>query len=198
MLSIIGVAHRAQARKRNSELTDAQRAFAFCLRRLLEQVKSKFIAEEHSTEALTELGEISIVKEIADEQGIEHRFCDPTRAERLAIGYKDGQSLQLSWFMGGEENELSPDELRLKAHATEIARYFPIRERFWLERLNGSRDSDAIFICGDGHIESFGKLLEGSRIPYRIVERGIGITAEDAWFERAKQYLSDHPELAKE
>ena len=136
MLSIIGVAHRAQARKLNSEVTESQRAFASCLRQILEQAKPKFVAEEHSIEALAELGEISIAKELADEQGIEHRFCDPTRTERLAVGYKDGQSLQLEWFMRGEESQLPPDELRLKAYAIEIARYFPIRERFWLERLN--------------------------------------------------------------
>ena len=46
------------------------------------------MAEEDSEEALAEQHQISIAKGIADEKGIEHRFCDPTQQEREAMGYK--------------------------------------------------------------------------------------------------------------
>jgi hypothetical protein len=195
MLHIIGVAHRAQARKRNSDATEAQGLFSHVLLDTIEKVNPAFVAEEQSEEALAELDEISITKEIAEEHDIEHRFCDPNKAERRELGYQDGQSLQLAMFMNGEEDHLSREELRLKAYAIEIGRYFPIREQFWFERLNGCREEDMIFVCGDGHIESFGRLLEGNRVQCRLVQRGIGLTAEDEWFYKAVRYLKAHPEL---
>jgi hypothetical protein len=198
MLSLIGLAHRAQTRKREAGQTEAQQAFAQCLRRTIENARPAFIGEEHSEEALAELGEISIAKEIADELGIEHRSCDPNKAERALLGYKDGSSLQLEMFMRGDDNHLTHAELRLKAGAIEIGCYFPIRESFWLERLHGCRDVDAIFICGDGHIDTFGRLLDENRVPYHVVERGIGLTAEDFGFDEAVQYLKDHPDVIDE
>jgi hypothetical protein len=92
---------------------------------------------------------------------------------------------------------LSNEEIRNKAHAIEIGRYFPIRERFWLERVNVCRDRDAIFICGDGHIksDSFRSLLENSHIAFKVMHRGIGLTQGDEWFDRALHYLREHPEV---
>ena len=57
---------------------------------------------------------------------------------------------------------------------------------------------DAIFICGDLHIESFGKILDAAQVPFKVVERGIRATAEDARFYMAVEYLAQHPELAKD
>jgi len=164
------------------------------LRDTVQSVRPTFIAEEDSVEALTDRQEVSIAKVLAHENGIEHRYCDPTREERQAIGYKDGQSIELEIFMHGDAG-LSNDEIKLQGRAIEIGRYFPIREAFWLERLAGCRNCDAIFICGDGHIESFGKLLQSNDVRYTVVKRGIGLTDEDKWFDKAVQYLNEHPEL---
>jgi hypothetical protein len=194
MLHIIGLAHRAQARRPGNQLTGAQQAFADCMRRTIEQVRPSFIAEENSEEALAEWHQVSIAKEIADEKGIEHRFCDPTREQRRAIGYVDGQALELQIFMH-DATGLSNEEIRNRARAIEIGRYFPIRETFWLERLSGCRDHEAVFICGDGHIDSFRRLLETNGVAWGVVERGIGLNEEDEWFDAAVRYLNDHPEL---
>lgn len=195
MLYIIGLNHRAQARAPRSELTEEQKQFSDCLLRAIEQVHPASIGEEDSEEALAKRKKVSIAKSIADEKGIEHRFCDPTEAQRLAIGYRDGQMLEIQIFMSDQQG-MSHDEIFLKARAIEIGRYFPIRERFWLEQLGGCRDADAIFICGDLHIESFGKILEAEHVPYNVIKRGIGVTPEDARFNRAVEYLAEHPELA--
>ncbi len=195
MLHLIGLNHRAQARTPGSELTEEQQVFSDYLLRAIEEVRPAFIAEEDSEEALAKRGQVSIAKGIADERRIDHRFCDPTDAEREAIGYRDGQSLEIEIFMGDQDG-MSNEEIFCKARAIEIGRYFPIRERFWLERLCGCRDVEAIFICGDLHIETFGNILTGDAIAYRVVERGIGAT-EDARFYGAVQYLADHPELAR-
>ena len=200
MLHIIGLHHRAQARTPGNELIGAQQAFADCLRRTIEQVRPSFIAEEDSEEALAERHKVSIAKEIADEKGIEHRFCDPTREQRKAIGCVDGQKLERE--MLNDDTNLSNEETRIRARAIEKGRNSPIRERFWCKRLDGCRDHDAVFICGDEHTDSFGKFLKSNGVPCGVVERGIGLNKEDekmGWFDAAvQQYLNDHPELMNE
>jgi hypothetical protein len=191
MLCIIGLAHRAQTRRHGAELNDAQKKFITCLRGTVETVRPAFIAEEFSEEALAEISGDSIAKEIALESGIQHRFCDPNSDERYAIGYRDYPSI----FMGLNE-ELSDEERHCKARAIEICRYFPLREEFWLERLKEFHGKDGVFVCGDGHIESFTHRLDANQIPFVIVERGIGLTSEDDGFYEAVQYLRQHPEIA--
>jgi hypothetical protein len=197
MIHLIGLAHRAQSWKPQSERTEAQEAFEHVLRRAIECWRPVLIAEEDSEEALADHQTASIAKEIALQEKIEHRFCDPTQDERRAIGYRDRGSLALDISMS-ESADLSGDEINLKAQAIEIARYFPIREQFWLERIAGFRDGSVIFICGDGHIESFGRLLDCNGVPYRVAHRGIGLSDEDRWFEKARHYLMEHPEIANE
>jgi hypothetical protein len=99
MLYLIGLAHRAQSRKPDLETTEAQQAFERCLRRTIEEVRLALIAEEDSEEALADRHEVSIARDIANQNNIEHRFCDPTQEQRRAIGYRDGQSLELNIFM---------------------------------------------------------------------------------------------------
>lgn len=94
-----------------------------------------------------------------------------------------------------DQEGLPNKEIFLRARATEIARYFPIREAFWLKRLASDLNREVIFVCGDAHVESFGRQLEERAVPYRVFERGIGLTDEDAWFDEALLYLRDHPEL---
>jgi hypothetical protein len=197
MLHLLGLNHSAQARLPGIDFTESQRAFAGCLRRTIEEVRPILIAEEDSADALAVRGKVSIGKEIAGEYGIEHMFCDPTEEQRRALGYRDGQSLELEIFMRDGEG-LSNEDIFCKARAIEIGRYFPMRERFWLQRLNGFLDSDVVFVCGDLHIESFGNMLESKGVPYRVVQRGIGLKPEDARFEKAVQYLKEHPEVMSE
>jgi hypothetical protein len=196
MLYLIGLNHRAQARTPESELTAEQLEFSDCLRRTIEEVRPSLIAEEDSEEALLKRSRISLAKELADEHGIEHRFCDPNEEQRRAMGYQDGSWLETQIFMGDREG-LSHEEIFCRARAIEIGRYFPIRERFWLDRLYGCTDADVIFVCGDLHIEGFGNILESSGIPSSVVQRAIGLTEEDGRFDAALKYLRAHPELAR-
>jgi len=89
---------------------------------------------------------------------------------------------------------LSDDELAQKARAIEIARYFPIREQFWLERLNGCRSVAAVFVC-DIHVETFAKVLEAEGVQYKVLRRGIGVNEKDDPYYQAMEYLKAHPDL---
>jgi hypothetical protein len=133
---------------------------------------------------------------MATERGIEHILCDPNKNQRRDLGYRDGMELEISTFMSAEGWGMSSDEIHLRARATEMGRYFPVRERFWLDQLGERWKRDGVFICGNAHIEGFTELLKARGIPFRIVERGIGVTPEEKedW-ERIVEYLKAHPEL---
>jgi hypothetical protein len=194
MLHIIGVAHRAQARKSQTEKTQAQETFETLLRRTIAVVNPVFIAEEDSEEALSKRGNFPITKEVADETSIKHRFTDPTQKQRSDIGYVDLGTIQRQL----ENESMSNDERRSKAWAIQIACYFPIREKFWLDRLDGCRNAPVLFICGDGHVESFIELLASDNIAHQVVERGIGRDERDDEFYRGLEYLREHRQLASE
>ncbi len=99
-------------------------------------------------------------------------------------------------FKSSESWELSNEEMDAKAGAIEMAQYFPIRERFWLEQLANRLDSEVVFVCGDAHIDGFVRLLNARKIPSRIVDRAIGVNDEDKYtVENARKYLDKHPEL---
>jgi hypothetical protein len=195
VLHLLGVSHFAQARKAGAERTEAQEAFSGFLRRIIQDVHPAFIAEEQSEENLANQEIVSIPKEISDSEGIEHRFCDPNIAERRSMGYLRGDEiLALHKSMLG--SNLPFDEYRLKAFAIELAQHFPKREQFWLRGLTGCRERNAIFVCGDSHIESFTSLLQGEEFPHEVMGRSIGMTEperEDA--RKIFQYLGAHPEL---
>ncbi len=195
MLYIIGLSHFAQSRKPGSEKTEGQNAYTAVLDQLIKDVKPIFVAEEHSEEALTHRNEVSIAKELADASGIEHRFCDPTEAQRTSMGYVQGGFIFQHFLMGGN-NQLSKEEARVKADAIEMGRYFPVREQFWLDGLNGCIEKNAIFVCGYGHINSFTRLLDSKGIPNKVVASDVAVTEEERdRIERSTQYLSEHPEL---
>lgn len=194
MLHIIGVAHRAQSRKPDAEKTAAQKAFEGCLQRTITEVHPAFVAEEDNEEFLRDRGEVSISKDVVGDR-IEHRFCEPDKKQRSAIGSKNFSEIALELAM---TERLPNDELGIKARAIEIARYFPIRERFWLDRLSGCDEADGILCCGDVHVESFLSLLAEKRIAYSVVQRGIGRNEKDQPYYEALKYLREHPELRKQ
>jgi hypothetical protein len=67
------------------------------------------------------------------------------------MGYVSGRDIFQFFTMTGD-NALSNDEARLKGYAIERGRYFPVRERYWLDGLNGCSEHSAIFVSGYGHL----------------------------------------------
>jgi hypothetical protein len=195
MLHIIGVSHQVQSRKSDDEESEAHHAFSRLLKQIIQEVHPTFVAEEESEENLLEHQKVSIVKEIADSERVEHRFCDPNRAQRKAIGYLRSDEI-LSRLRDLLGKNLRFEECSLRASAIEVGQHFRKRERFWLQGLNGCHEQDVLFVCGDGHIESFTELLKNEGIPYKVLERGVGMTEAD--HEKVRgilQYLEAHPEL---
>ena len=74
-----------------------------------------------------------------------------------------------------------------------------IRERFWLDKIGDVVDQNLLFVLGDGHVESFTKLLTDRGIRPQLVERGIGLTAENTFrMENGLRYLREHPDCINE
>ena len=197
MLHIIGIDHGVQSRGADEGETEAQQTFSRLITQSIQDVHPIFVAEEDSEEHLLDTKKVSIAEQVAHSAGIDHRFCDPNRAERKSIGYLRSDEILMRHKARLGFN-LSLEQASLKASAIEVGQYFPRREQFWLQRLEGCREEDAAFICGDGHIESgsFTTLLESERIPYKILHRGIGLSEDEhERIQRVIEYLRAHPEL---
>jgi hypothetical protein len=56
-----------------------------------------------------------------------------------------------------------------------------------------------VFVLGDGQIDSFAKLLTDEGVRTKLVERGIGLTAENTFrMENGLRYLREHPDCVNE
>jgi hypothetical protein len=198
MFFIIGLAHREQCSGDGNPHTPAQMKYVAALETLIRRVRTSCIAEEDSEEALASRKCASLAKPVAKAFGIEHRLRDPTMEERREIGYRDSSYLQANLFMHDDRN-MTQQEIRAKARALEIAKYWRVREDFWLRKLNDLNSDDVIFVCGDGHVETFTALLGEKGIPFEIVEMGIGVNEDDdAEMAAGRQYLREHPEIVNE
>ncbi|MGH9436025.1 MAG: hypothetical protein ACRD06_08505 [Terriglobia bacterium] len=179
-------------------MTDKRRVLAECLRKAISEAKPHLVAEEYSEESLKKWGQVStIARDVAVEAQIEHRFCDPDTGQREEIGYKERPTLWCEIVSNSSEG-LSADEIDVKSYAVQIACYFPVREEFWLKQLGDISRKDVIFVCGENHVESFRELLERAGIPSEILQRGIGVMdGDDGGYGEAKEYLKNHPEIAR-
>lgn len=198
---LIGLSHRAQMKDRGKADTGPQQEFRACLEETLERLKPNLVAEELSEYALKivsaqkRVEQESLSKLIADSRHVEHRFCDPDGAERKKMGYVEGSTIfQELMLKGGQQ--MSNEELNLQAYATEVYRHWPAREKFWLNELAIVSKKVIIFICGDGHVDSFQSLLKRNGIESNVVKRGIGLTNYDVEFSKKLHlYIDSHPEL---
>src|SRR5579872_911663 len=138
MVYLLGVGHRVQAKPQDAVCTEEQTQFCECLSAAIEKIGPSIVAEEFSQYALeklrTDQGIVyeSVTKPIADSFKVEHRFCDPDKNERATIGYVEGSELALQLAMSSLN--LSNAEINNRGFAIEIARYWPIREKFWFDQ----------------------------------------------------------------
>jgi len=182
MVYLIGVDHkRAQRKKRGVNLTDCQREFQSVVLSAIQSIDFSLLAEEDHPEFLSRDGADSILIDIAVAHRIEsrHRFIDPNDAERESIDY---QRLN------------GPPDVEVQNMAHEIMYQFPKREKFWLRKLQRSLDSNILFVCGWGHIESFTALLAKKRVDYYVLADKIGASQSEIEFvDEVRKYIKDHP-----
>lgn len=174
MVHIIGVHHNIQYKFLPQESQYFQ--FEAYLKVRVAEYGVTMIAEELSEEAMQscEVKE-SIGQKVARELGIEHQLCDPTSEERKSLGIPSEAELKQRLGLG---KFLKDDELRrLDA---EKQKYWPIRERFWLDRIRHAAGQAVLFICGDSHVDSFRWLLESEGLDVEVLSRHCGANRSEA------------------
>jgi hypothetical protein len=204
MIHIIGVSHSVQSKPEGAEDTLDQVKYRQVLSEAISQIKPTVVAEEFSqsvldkkraeriASGLSAVAEISITKVCA---GHKHRFCDLPILEREAMGYPDHIDLVFNLMMN--EN-YSQQEAQDRAIAIEMAKWWPIRERYWLSQLKDVAQTDVLFVVGDAHVDTLKELLSESGIGSSVIARNLGTTARDVdLYERGKRYLEGHPEVQK-
>ena len=199
-IHLIGVHHtNAQSSQSGHAETDTQRSYVDMLAKIVREVGAEWVAEEYSKEAEEESERLSLTPGVAAETGVEHRFCDPTMKERRQIGYVGQQELHQYIAMHDPDWNISNDEARRKSWALDIGKYFGRRENFWLDRIADLKERTVVFVCGEAHVDTFGKRLEAAGWELHVAARGIGITdADRRSVEEGLQYLGEHPEILSE
>ena len=74
--------------------------------------------------------------------------------------------------------EYERSERQLLAAALEVVKDFPIRENHWVQKLQDVASQKVVFVCGDGHIETFGDRLNADGISSEVLNRQIGMSPE--------------------
>jgi len=159
MIYIHGINHNTQHRGKGCDSEGASRLEKF-VESLCGEKGISVVAEEFSKEAC----EISDVKDSVCYQiskrlpPLRHIYCDPISSERSELGIpsqaelveRAKKELGVKIIMGKESNDYV-DRLR--------AQYHPIKENFWLIKLEPHKGKNVLFICGSGHIDSFTAML---------------------------------------
>jgi hypothetical protein len=181
MIYLIGVEHGVQSKTKGAAETPGHTEFRTCLGRAIEIFRPILIAEEFSLESLR-TREITrnapqepFTKQIANNAGIRHRFCEPDLRTKLALGYQ-GTS---GWLHHIDElwDPVTEPNRTLLAGALEVLKDFPPREEYWLNQIEDVLQESVIFVCGDGHIKSFGTYLRENKIESVVVKQQVGMSA---------------------
>jgi len=162
---LLGINHVAQW-NRNSPKSKALR------KKLLEIAKTHgidFIAEEFSKEALS-LNRVkkTICREITELLKINYKLCDLDSKERkkYRIPLRNEVKAQL-----GIKGLVLADSEEDKLIETELRKYDPIRESYWLEKIRKEDFQNLVFVCGSSHLQGFKSILVNNG--YEVTMRNI-------------------------
>jgi hypothetical protein len=185
MIHLIGVDHfKAQRKKRGLELTDIQGQYQTIVESAIRSLHPDLLAEEDHPSYLSEDGAESILQPIADSHGIGHLFVEADRATQRKLGYKTVDMIKELLIARGDHSATA-------ASAHKIAHQFPIRERFWLEKLGETAQKNVVLVFGDLHLTTFTNLLAAEGIPCGILAERLGVdTANDPEYQALK-YAQD-------
>ena|SRR6202050_409608 len=186
MIHLIGVDHfKAQRKKRGLELTDIQGQYQTIVESAIQSLHPDLLAEEDHPSYLSEDVAESILQPIAEFHGIRHLFVEADRATQRKLGYKTVDMIKDLLIARGDRSATA-------ASAHKIAHQFPIRERFWLEKLGETAQKNVVLVFGDLHLTTFTNLLAAEGIPCSILAERLGVdTANDLEYQ-ALTYAQDH------
>lgn len=123
------------------------------------------IAEETNLEIEDHKKKKSIARIIAEgmHRPLPYMPCEPNSDERKALGIPTGEEIIDRCL-----REYNGDALG-QCRDSELLKYFPLREKFWIERLRQVAVSPILFVCGPDHIRTFSCHLTENGIPCKII-----------------------------
>jgi hypothetical protein len=97
----------------------------------------------------------SIAKDAAASIPLPYIRCDPNRRQREALGIpSDDEMVTQACDAAGL------DMAKRDAHLLRIERkYYPVREKFWLDQIRGHRFRSVVLVCGADHVPTFTSTL---------------------------------------
>ena len=141
--------------------------FANYLKKVYQEENVELIAEELSEEAILKwCAADSTARKLANENGIQHLFCDPNKKERVALGILDYEQLKIKngW------NNVTPEQHTFLLN--EEKKYWPARENYWLEKILSANFQNCLFIIGASHVTQFSNLISSKgHVCEVIIER---------------------------
>lgn len=144
---------------------------------MIKKLNITLIAEEFNEEFLYDVFNATegTAEKAAEASGISHLYCDPDASEREALGIpyyadvmdmvKERHSVREKFIMDrGLREEVERET------ALEVKKFWPVRERFWLNKLKRRLDENILFLCGHEHVSGFSALLSEEGIPAAVIE----------------------------
>jgi hypothetical protein len=159
---ILGTSHIYQREDDSCEIGSIE-AFIKYLNKICHSYGINAIGEEMSVSALEDYNRIeSIPAKFATAHGKFHKYCDPTRDEKIKLGIKEPHDVRLDAKLKGfseEEAKRLDWEEALK------------REPYWLYKIQELNKWPLLFICGANHVESFTSLLATNTVVAHVVNQ---------------------------
>jgi hypothetical protein len=164
MIYLLGTQHSIQTEQKapGQHLSDKLGRFRTFVKSAAQSKRVYGIAEESNDEIENIRGN-SIARLVAEsgQPPLIYIPCEPNTQERRALGIADDPVIHAPHDLSGQELEVYRD--------AELLRYFPAREKFWIERLHQFPLASVLFILGANHVRTFACRLVENGIPWHIV-----------------------------
>ena len=166
-LYLIGTHHTYQygvgSTYANGCTAEEETAFRAQVTARIKQLGLRAVAEELNEDGLSEHGVCrSVLQDLAGGIGLRHCFCEPSRAERIALGVQTENDLRVSaWINDWPQSEVQERMLG----------EFRKRERVWCDRIQQLDVWPLLFVCGANHVETFSSLLQERSISVYLLEK---------------------------
>lgn len=171
MIYLLGTRHTIQTELDNpgQNLAAKFERFKTFLKDAVQSNKVAAIAEETSLEIESRKNKKSIARLIAEgmQPPLFYAPCEANSEERKALGIPTEAEIFYR-LQHRFQHEGTGDTLE-QCRDSELLKYFPLREKFWIERLRQIAVSPILFLCGPNHIQTFFCRLTENGIPCKIL-----------------------------
>lgn len=167
MIYLLGIRHLLQTECDNPGphlLAKFDRFKAF-LGNVVKSTMATAIAEEFNLEIEGLKNRKSIARLMAERSypSLLYVHCEANSEERKALGIPTAEEILERCRSEGFDEGLE------HCRDSELFKYFPLREKFWMKRLQQATVDPILFLCGPNHIQTFACRLIENGIPCKIL-----------------------------